>query len=343
MPVKTPFPWFGGKSRAAGLIWSRIGSDIGNYCEPFFGSGAVWLGRPASYDGWAVGNDLDGNVCNFWRSVERFPAETAEAADYPVNECDLHARHLWLVTNLPKLSGRLMADPEYCEPRTAGWWAWGACQWIGGGWCSGSGPWIAEPDEDGIAVLKIGNAGRGVNRQLPHVGNAGCGVNRQLPHVGNAGRGVNRQRRQWLIAWFDELRDALRNIRMCCGDWQRICSAGTLISNGACGVVLDPPYSQTDAVYAHDSSTVAHDVRQWCIDNGANPLLRIALCGHDGEHDKLSALGWTEAQWGTHGGYQGKDDRERIWFSPHCLKDDQSLFAFGADAEDVITNGEVGK
>jgi hypothetical protein len=37
--------WFGGKSRAAELVWSRLG-DIGNYVEPFAGSLAVLLARP---------------------------------------------------------------------------------------------------------------------------------------------------------------------------------------------------------------------------------------------------------------------------------------------------------
>lgn len=43
--MKAPFPWFGGKSRVADLVWDRFG-DVPNYCEPFFGSGAVLLQRP---------------------------------------------------------------------------------------------------------------------------------------------------------------------------------------------------------------------------------------------------------------------------------------------------------
>jgi len=31
-PIKSPFPWFGGKSRAAELIWSRLG-DVPNYAN----------------------------------------------------------------------------------------------------------------------------------------------------------------------------------------------------------------------------------------------------------------------------------------------------------------------
>lgn len=62
--MKAPFPYFGGKLKAAPLLWSRFGAGCGNYVEPFFGSGAVWLNRPAEYTGWATVNDLDGNVAN---------------------------------------------------------------------------------------------------------------------------------------------------------------------------------------------------------------------------------------------------------------------------------------
>ena len=48
MILKAPFPYFGGKSRAAALVWPRFGV-VRNYCEPFFGSGAMLLARP---DGW---------------------------------------------------------------------------------------------------------------------------------------------------------------------------------------------------------------------------------------------------------------------------------------------------
>lgn len=33
-------------------------------------------------------------------------------------------------------------------------------------------------------------------------------------------------------------------------------------------------------------------------------------------HDQIG----TVETWAKKGGYQGADDRERIWFSPHCLR-----------------------
>ena len=46
--LKAPFPYFGGKGRVAGEVWKRFGA-VKTYVEPFFGSGAVLLGRPGGY------------------------------------------------------------------------------------------------------------------------------------------------------------------------------------------------------------------------------------------------------------------------------------------------------
>jgi len=319
--MKAPFPYFGGKSKAAELIWSRFGSDVGSYCEPFLGSAAVFLRHPEAFQGWVTLNDFDGNVVNFWRSVRLFPNETAEAACQPVFEADLHARHLALVNRKGALAERLMADADYCEPKLAGWWAWGACVWIGSGWCAGDGPWHAEPDEEGVVTFVAETHSGGVKRRLPHLGDGGKGVNRQLVRQDGWGSCVTSthdkggtcvEKLAWVQDWFAALQDSFREARIACGDWQRICSPGSMTRNGPCAVLLDPPYSQTGAVYAHDSNTVAHEVRAWCVANGSNPLLRIALCGHTGEHEELEALGWQVETWGKGGGYQGADDRERI-------------------------------
>lgn len=313
-PLRAPFPWFGGKSKAADLIWSRFGAaELGNYVEPFLGSAAVFLGRPPEFSGWITLNDLDGHVVNFWRSITYSPDETALHAAQPVFECDLHARHLALVTGAAWEAERLMADPLYHDPKRAGWWAWGATVWIGGGWCAGDGPWHAEPGDDGVPVFTIGNGGNGVNRKLPH--------------LGDGGKGACAEKLAWVQEWFAALQDSFREGRIACGDWQRICSPGTMTRNGICGVLLDPPYSLTEAVYARDSSTVSADARKWCVENGANPKLRIALCGHDTEHNELEGLGWTVETWAKSGGYQGADERERIWFSPHCVAPEKDLFA----------------
>jgi hypothetical protein len=131
MTVKAPFPWFGGKRRVAGIVWQAFGQNVKNYIEPFFGSGAVLLGRPGGPGKIETINDRDRMVANFWRAVTAAPHH----ADWPVNEADLHARHVWLVAQLPSMRIRMHEDPHYYDALIAGWWVWGICQWIGGGWC----------------------------------------------------------------------------------------------------------------------------------------------------------------------------------------------------------------
>jgi len=43
--MKAPFPYFGGKSTVADVVWQALGQPK-HYIEPFFGSGAVLLNRP---------------------------------------------------------------------------------------------------------------------------------------------------------------------------------------------------------------------------------------------------------------------------------------------------------
>ena len=301
-------------------MWARFG-DVGNYVEPFYGSGAVLLGRPGKFSGNETINDLDGYVANFWRSIKLSPEATAEHADNPVNENDLHARHVWLVKQRETLRAKLDGDPEFHDPKIAGWWVWGISCWIGSGFCSGNGPWW--PDEEGKLVQ--GDNGRGVNRQLVHLGN-GQGVNRKLVHLGNNGQGVNRLGLR-LSPWFAELSERLKRVRVCSGDWSRVCGPSVTFKHGLTGVFLDPPYADTAEragdLYREDSLSVAHDVRKWAIENGDNPLLRIALCGYEGEHDMPAS--WSTHSWSAGAGFGAQaeertenGDKERIWFSPAC-------------------------
>ena len=79
-------------------------------------------------------------------------------------------------------------------------------------------------------------------------------------------------------------------------------------------------------------------VRAWAIENGPNPDLRIALCGYEGEHRMPDD--WTVYEWKAAGGYgsqgegRGRDNaaRERIWFSPHCLRPGHGQLALTLDA-----------
>jgi hypothetical protein len=386
--LKAPFPWFGGKSRVADLVWSRFGNPL-NYVEPFAGSLAVLLKRPTPPRTETV-NDRDYYLANFWRAVQADPEAVAHYADWPVNEADLHARHLWLVQQ-DDFRERMMLDPDFYDAKIAGWWVWGQSAWIGGGWCkvdyspkSGitkSGdkterrrPSLTNTRGHGVITLdkKRPNlpqrGGRGVHqdaftkngrsrpslrpaqgieglsRHLPEL-KGGKGVNRQIPSLQGASwasGGVHAKRVQSdIYTYMAALQERLRRVRVVCGDWTRIMGPSVTYKIGMTGIFLDPPYgdSRTDGLYAVDSLTIADEVRTWClaeIEDGRfqgprylHPKLRIALCGLDGEHDELEALGWEVVAWKTNGGYgnQGQGTnankhRERIWFSPNCLTAD---------------------
>ena len=301
-----PFPYFGGKSKIADIVWERLG-DVPNYVEPFFGSGAVLLRRPHKPRIETV-NDKDGLVSNFWRAVQKDPEQTAYHADYPIFENDLHARHAWLVGQKESLQSRLEGDPDYFDAKIAGWWAWGMSCWIGSGFCSGQGPWHV------------------VDGKLIHTNNDGKGIWHQRVHLSRV-QGVNKIARPELLQWFTDLSNRLRNVRVCCGDWTRVLGPSPTFKLGVTGIFLDPPYSQKlrENVYRIEDD-ISTTVREWAITNGNNPLLRIALCGYEDEHKMPDD--WETYHWQTNGGYglqgkgRGRENKEKeiIWFSPHCLK-----------------------
>ena len=363
MTLRAPFPYFGGKSAAASFVWERFG-DVRNYVEPFCGSLAALLGRPhyPFEDGNRIEtvNDADCFLSNFWRALQNDPDAVAHHCDWPVNEADLHARHLWLVNVGREHVERLRTDPEYFDAKIAGWWVWGCCQWIGSGWChhpewqqlphlGDSGRGIHRPSQQ---RPHLGNSGRGIHRpsqKLPHLGNSGMGIHRpsqKLPHLGNSGRAATSSSGQFgygdsqaepetsdLKNYLQTLAERLRRVRVCCGDWSRVCGPTPTVKQGLTGVFLDPPYADTATrksdLYAVDSLSVAHSVREWCIENGDDKRLRICLAGYEGEHEMPST--WTCVPWKARGGYgsqgdgestNGRDNahRERLWFSPHCIR-----------------------
>jgi hypothetical protein len=394
--LKAPFPYHGGKRRAAGIIWACLG-DVRNYIEPCCGSAAVLWARPhpprietvndptlvvdnfrrathpergdpgATADALCeVLNDADPYIANLWRSTREAPEETASWADNPVDESFLHAVHRYLVLGeeAVRFRERIREDMDYFDARRAGLWAWGVCTWIGSGWCrvpSDESRAVAEPP-DKLPRLVGGRRGDtyygdlGVNAgKRPQLctrnSHHGPGVHRQpegilhdgRPQLADAyarGRGVHgndsaetcRERREWLVDWFCRLRDRLRTVRVCCGDWRRVCSSeSTTVRLGLTGIFFDPPYSaesgRTADLYGVDSLTMAHDIREYCLKHGNDPRFRIILAGLAGEgHEVLEEHGWTVVPWKSQGGYgnrsaAGKEraGREQLWCSPHTL------------------------
>ena len=341
--MKAPFPWFGGKSRVAAQVWERFG-DVATYNEPFAGSLAVLLGRPTEPRVETV-NDLDCYLANFWRALQADPDGVAKYADGPVNEADLHARHRWLVEVARPNAERCMREPDFYDVKIAGWWVWGQCLWIGSGWCqrpewTGRGNAAGKNALFGINSSRVINGGgrqrtaatfKGENpveqkkrpqltRQIPQLSATDGGSNRGIHSLSVSSDG--------LYEYLRTLAARLRRVRVCCGDWKRVLTPSVTTYIGTTGVFLDPPYSQElrERCYSEDHD-ISADVRDWAVANGDNPDMRIALCGYEGEHAMPDT--WDCMAWKAHGGYsrseRGKANRarERIWFSPNCLKPNQ--------------------
>jgi hypothetical protein len=390
-PLPAPFPAMGGKSTVADLIWSRVGSVRNfisanhdgrqelytlDYREPFGNSLAVMLANP-DYD-WLNGrwlvdpppletvNDADPFISNFWRSLQQEPDAVAHWADYPVQEADLTARHAWLVSQGETwFADRMFDDPDFYDTKIAGWWVWGACMWIGSGWCSLSYSRHSGRTKDGGVEQKrpvLGHGGKGVHRtslrdmshfkkQRPILSSRGMGIHKgQIPYLSGHGQGIaSRQHRENLIDYFERLADRLRFVRTVCGDWERVSSPSTTYLNNcvrgkdAITVwIFDPPYGpeaeRTEGLYAVDDLEVAAKVREWCFkeveDKKAkflgprcyHPRFRIVLCGYEDEHIDHIPDDWEMVAWAPNGGYGNRGGnnvnkgKERIWFSPNCLR-----------------------
>lgn len=326
--MAAPFPYFGGKRRAAPLIWQALG-DPGGYVEPFAGSAGCLLARPA-FKGRRVEtlNDADGWLVNTWRAIQHSPAEVAAHAAGPVSEVDYHARLAWLQERRTDgLVSWLEGDPEVYDPKAAGWWLYVAACGIGDPW--GGGPWRvingrlvdtreATPDRESTSPP-------GVNRELPHLGNAGRGVHRALPHLGDAGQGEHLEQ---LTAYMNTLAARLERVRITCGSWERVVKPSALRAtsggDGAVGILLDPPYATSGDLYASGDSdgTISTAVREWCMTAPGD--LRIVLCGYGDEHDALLDHGWRRQEGRSGGGAGYSTDRasgrrERLWLSPACV------------------------
>jgi len=112
-----------------------------------------------------------------------------------------------------------------------------------------------------------------------------------------------------------------------------VCGPSPTTKRGKTAVFLDPPYAKnirTAGCYSTDTDPAQY-CAEWAFRAGDDPMMRIALCGYDGEHAPPN--GWTVYEWKAHGGYanetsgksRGKENKakERILFSPHCLAGSQ--------------------
>jgi len=321
--IKAPFPYFGGKSRIAPTIWSRLGNPQ-RFIEPFVGSAATLLGRPGidfEDPPNEVINDLDGYLVNAWRAIAYSPGKLIELLQRPIVEADLVAVNNALTENRGLIIPKLKSDEMWNDVEIAAKWLWGISAWLGSGFSSV------------IAGVKKPVSGR-------------CGV--------NCYHGEELQK------YIQTLHRRLRGVLICNGSWERVLSdsytgegyvrnaredgTGTYKS---IGVVLDPPYKgdRVMGMYDEDSAEVWDAAADWCREHGDDPTYRIALCGYEGY---VELPGWEEVRWKAVGGFSGssKDrnsqavqnaSRETVWFSPHCYRPRNLLtFRNGAEQQDGV-------
>lgn len=218
---------------------------------------------------------------------------------------------------------KLKEDPHYFDAEAAGIWLWGMSLWIGQGWDvtdgKGAAPKMKMPH----------STNQGINRKT----GSGDGTEQETDP------GTGEERAAWLRSYMRALADRLRGVRVCCGDWERVVTPSLTVHVApTVGVFLDPPYCGKDRadVYVHESYDVAHKVHAWAMKAGDDKRFRIALCGYEGEYKVPDS--WAIFRWKASGGFgnqrKGEEKnvnrlRERIWFSPHCLLDDQGALSFG--------------
>jgi DNA adenine methylase len=297
-PLTSLFPFNGGKSAVAPVIWQHLG-DVRHYVEAFAGSLATLLARPHPPRVETV-NDLDGHIVNVWRALAADPKTVVHYARWPVSSLDLRARHDYLCNGRAALTARLRGDHRFYDPEMAGLWIYCRSTWAGSA---------------------------GFGRQ------AGQEPTPLLTHTGNGVHAI--KRRQSLLQLCKDLQKRLQNVRLLCGDWQDCLTPPRLFGvGGPVAVLVDPPYAQTrrdQQLYAVPDAA-APAVRDWAVAHGEDPRLRIALCGLDGEHAMPAS--WTAYHWQARGGLantkasgrgSGETRQEVVWFSSHCLQPTHQL------------------
>lgn len=337
--LKAPFPYFGGKSKVASVVWQAFG-NCKNYVEPFAGSLAVLLARPEKHFQGGNNlietvNELNPYISNFWRCVTHDPEQLAFYADHPVLEVDLHARHLWLI-NQGDFRERMFEDPDYYDAKIGGWYVWGLSQWIGHGWCA-----VEHLTKDGVPwkrPLHLSSAGQGVTaithklptmkgtggghrqslqsptQQIPFLHRPGQGIHqaaitRKMPCLSSDGQGVNKLTRQLPFVGHAGRGDAAPSTRSALYEYfdelaNRL--RNVRVTCGDFARVLGPSVTQI-------SSTNAVFLDPPYLTNGE--LYGVDLT----EHPARRAFAWAKENWSVPGlriafcGYEGEFDIPSDW------------------------------
>lgn len=316
-------------------MWEALG-PVTTFVDPFCGMLAVPLACPWGPRPNEVVNDIDALLVNAFRAIAAAPAEVARHVDWPVSEVDLLARRDELVRRRREVRAKLRTDARAYDVELAGWWLWGACQWIGGGWCA-----EAHEGRDGQPRCEekrpvLSRPGRGVLRARggevrPVISGRRHGALKAMggekrPLLSSLGHGVFRPGHD-IEAQMFAIAARIRTMKIISGHWKRVLGRSTLGLDTAhgltpTGIFLDPPYDHAVRskvrIYAHDSANTSAEVRAWALAHGDDARLRIVLAGYAEEHTPHMPPSWRMLAWKSQSGTKNAD-QERLWLSPHCL------------------------
>src|SRR5690606_17117591 len=241
--LKTPFPWFGGKSRVAAEVWKRFGV-VHAYREPFAGGLAVLLKNPHPAKNEVI-TDVNHYIVNFWRAVRDKEQEVLGHLNLIRSEADLFAIHRYLSVG-PEVEGfktGIETDPEFSNAKFAAWWVYGQSIWIGHEWC---------------------------NSKSYHFKKRQHFFNRGVFTDGGIGERIS------------NLKERLKTVQVIHGDWKRGVSSDTALAlrrknDLYTAVFLDPPYPTVERaeLYVSDIDDKTEQIRQevfaWCLKRGDDP------------------------------------------------------------------------
>ena len=175
--LRAPFPYSGGKRRWAAEVNARLGTDCQTYVEPFAGSLAVLLSRPAARR--EVVCDTYSLLVNAWRAMAAAPDECAKWCDWPTFHDDLIARRRWLGAWAAEHAAKVQEDADWYDAKAGGWWIWVQSQSIGG-------------SSDGVVFAGGHDARRmlGSEKDIPHASAGSQGVQARSGGVTDIPKGI---------------------------------------------------------------------------------------------------------------------------------------------------------
>ena len=274
------FQYRGSKQAISFEIWPRLG-DVECYCEPFGGRLDALMDRPANHERRVeVVGDICAALVNFFRAVKHAPHELASLLNF-----EMLAELEVVARNRWLHENRVPLERLLLQHPDA--FDLKAAAW----YCY-------------YQCLLVDTSGNKTPRKQIIVSWSpdlmGLGAEKKVEVlVGMAQR--------------------LVGVRVLYGSWERTIRATPPAKT--IGVVLDPPYSDDSGrkldMYQHDETFVARAAARWAYLRGKDARYRIAFCGFQGEHQ---FPGWTELAWSSAKSRYENKGRERIWFSPHCLK-----------------------